>query len=305
MSYLGIEIGGTKLQLVVGTAEGKILSRVRAEIDVGAGGEGIRCQMAETLPELIREHRPKAVGVGFGGPVDWQTGVICCSHQVSGWQDFPLGAWLREETQLPVAVDNDANVAALGETLHGSGRGSNPVFWINMGSGIGGGLVVDGRVYHGLRPGETEVGHLRMDKSGETLEARCSGWAVDRRIRQAVALNTECRLAALVKGCVKGEARFLKAALAENDRVAMDLLKAVGDDLAFGLSHVVHLLHPETIVVGGGLSLVGDPIRDAIASALPQYLMEAFRPGPRIVLAGLKEDSVTIGALALAASWAA
>jgi glucokinase len=301
MPYVGIEIGGTKLQIVVGTSEGTILERVRDAVDVSAGGEGIRRRIASALPGLIERHRPEAVGVGFGGPVDWVEGLICCSHQVSGWHGFGLGDWLRNESKLPVAVDNDANVAALGEFCYGAGRGFNPVFWINMGSGIGGGLVVDGDLYHGLTPGEMEVGHIRLDKAGHTLESKCSGWAVDRRIREAIARFPQSKLAALTGGRVGGEARHLSAALEAKDSLAEELLREIADDLAFGLSHVVHLIHPQLVVLGGGLSLVGEPLRCAIAEALPAHVMDAFKPGPRIALAGLGEDSVTCGALALAA----
>lgn len=300
-TFLGIEIGGTKLQLVAGTAEGGMVDRRRLTVDRAAGGEGIRAQIAAALPELLRRHQPSAVGVGFGGPVDWRTGQICCSHQIAGWHDFPLGGWLREQTRLPVFVDNDANVAALGEARHGAGRGADPVFWINMGSGVGGGLVVQGRLYHGARPGEAEIGHVRLDKSGVTLEERCAGWAVDRRIRAAVAETPASVLARLCAGGPGGEARHLGPALAAGDTVARRLLEEVADDLAFGLSHAVQLFHPEVVVVGGGLSLVGEPLRGALAAALPRYVMDSFQPGPRVVLAGLGEDSVPVGALALAA----
>ena len=302
MTLLGIEIGGTKLQLVIGDAAGRIIDRRRLSVDKAAGGEGIRAQITAALPDLIVRHQPTAIGVGFGGPVDWQTGRIECSHQIAGWHEFPLGDWLRGLTKLPVSVDNDANVAALGEALHGAGRGIDPVFWINMGSGVGGGLVVGGRLYHGAKPGEAEIGHVRLDKSGVTLEERCSGWAVDRRIRAACAANPGCPLARLTASAKSGEARFLSAALAEADPVAQGILAEVADDLAFGLSHAVQLFHPEIVVVGGGLSLVGEPLRAAIAAALPRYVMDSFQPGPRVALAGLGEDSVPVGALALAAS---
>ena len=302
MTLLGIEIGGTKLQLVAGDPQGRILDRRRFSVDPAAGGEGIRAQIAAALPELVAEHGPAALGVGFGGPVDWQTGRIECSHQVAGWHEFPLGDWLRGIVPFPVAVENDANVAALGEALHGAGRGSDPVFWINMGSGVGGGLVVDGKLYHGAKPGEAEIGHVRLDKSGTTVEDRCAGWAVDRKIRAAIAADPSSALARLCQGTTSGEARHLAAALAEGDATATAIVAEVADDLAFALSHVVQLFHPQVIVVGGGLSLVGDPLRDAIAIALPRYVMDSFRPGPRVALAGLGEDSVPVGAFALAAA---
>lgn len=300
-AYIGVEIGGTKLQLVRGGGDGVIHRRVRLAVDAAGGGEGIRTQIAGALPGLMAEARVAAIGVGFGGPVDWKTGQVCCSHQVKGWHDFPLGAWLREATGLPVHVDNDANVAALGEALHGAGKGRDPVFWINMGSGVGGGLVVGGRLYHGQRPGECEVGHVRLDKSGTTVEDRCSGWAVDRRLREVALHHPAGPLATRLGGREGGEARHLAGALSEGDVGAQAVLSELADNLGFALSHVVQLLHPEVVVVGGGLSLVGEPLRAAMAEALRRHVMEAFQPGPEVRLAGLGEDSVPVGALALAA----
>ena len=303
MSHIGIEIGGTKIQIVAGNADGTFLERHRLAADRARGGAGIREQIASVVPGLMARHSVASGGVGFGGPVDPKTGHICCSHQVPGWHDFPLGDWVRDLTGVPVAVENDANVAALGEALRGAGRGFGCVFWINMGSGVGGGMVVDGRLYHGARPGEAEIGHLRLDRSGRIVEDACSGWAVDRRIRAAV-VGQEGFLARAVvsQSSEGGESRHLRSAIDAGDPLARKILGDVADDLAFALSHAVHLFHPEIIVVGGGLSLVGEPLRAAMAEALPAYLMEAFRPGPQMALAGLGEDSVPIGALALAAA---
>lgn len=303
MNLLGVEIGGTKLQLVAGNERGEIHDRRRFAVDRTRGGEGIRAQLASALPELAATHQPTAVGVGFGGPVDWRSGRICCSHQIAGWHDFELGEWLRGQTGLPVFVDNDANVAALGEARHGAGRGFDPVFWINMGSGVGGGLVVGGQLYHGARPGEAEIGHVRLDKSGTLVEERCSGWAVDRRIRERIGGQGDGAMAQLVaaQGRPGGEARHLASAWAAGDPLARQILDETADDLAFALSHAVQLFHPEVIVVGGGLSLVGEPLRAALAAALPRYVMDSFQPGPCVMLAGLGEDSVPVGALALAA----
>lgn len=301
MHFLGVEIGGTKLQLAVGTADGVILDRRRFAVDRAAGGQGIRDRLAAVVPELVAELKPAALAVGFGGPVDWKSGRIGRSHQLGGWRDFPLGEWLAAIAGVPVFVENDANTAALGEALRGAGRGHNPVFWINMGSGVGGGLVVDGRLYHGAVPGEAEAGHLRLDKSGVTVEDRCSGWAVDKRIRESAPLHPGSPLALRVEADPGGESRHLAAALAENDLLAAAILSELADNLGFALGHVTQLLHPEVVVVGGGLSLIGEPLRAAIAEALPRYVMDVFAPGPRVRLAGLGEDSVPVGALMLAA----
>lgn len=301
MNLLGIEIGGSKLQIVLGDEAGKISRRAKLEVDRTKGGEGIRELIAKTVGEWRKVASWSAVGCGYGGPVDWRTGKICCSHHVAGWDGFPLGRWLEETCGTSAVVDNDANTAALGEALFGAGRGCDPAFYTNSGSGVGAGLVVGGKIFHGAQPGEAELGHVRLDKSGTTVEDRCSGWAVDRRIRAAIKTDPDGTLARLAGGSTGCEARHLPAALRQGDATARRILEEAADDLAFAISHAVHLFHPEIVVLGGGLALVGEPWRAAIAAALPKYLMKAFAPGPQVVLCALGEDSVPVGALALAA----
>ena len=301
MNFLGLEIGGTKLQLVVGDESAKIRERRRLTVRADLGAAGIRSQIEKTLPELLAQHKIAAGGVGFGGPVDWRAGRIARSHQIEGWSGFELAAWLRGLVGAPVFVDNDANVAALGETTRGAGAGFSPALYVTLGSGVGGGLVVDGKIYHGAASGETEIGHLRLDRAGTTLESRCSGWAVDAKIREQIKARPDGPLARLVGDSVRGEARHLAAALQAEDEVAHRILATTAADLAFGLSHAVHLFHPAVIVLGGGLALVGAPLRTAVETALRGFIMDVFAPGPALRLSTLGEDAVPVGALLLAA----
>ena len=295
----GIEIGGTKQQIVVGHSDGTIVDRCRFSVDPDGGGPVIRERIAEELPTLISKHQPERIGAGFGGPVDIAKGTIAVSHQIEGWSGFALRDWLHDLTTLPVTIENDANTAALAEALCGAGRGFNPAFYMNMGSGVGGGLVIDGKIYHGASPGEVEVGHLRLDTTGTTVEDRCSGWAVDHAIREAVKTNPDCPLAQLLGKENGGEAKHLAEALAQDDSTAQGILETVARDLTFALSHVVHLFHPQVIILGGGLSLMGAPLRKRIEKQLPQFLMEIYGNGPEIKLAELGEDAVPAGALLL------
>ena len=300
MNHLGIEIGGSKLQMVTGGSVGEILDRQRLTVNRSRGGGGIREQIQAVIRQLQPQFQWSAIGVGYGGPVDWKTGQICCSHHVEGWDDFPLGEWLRDIAGVPVIVDNDSNVAALGEAKRGAGSGFNPVFYTNSGSGVGGGLVVDGKIYHGAKPGESEFGHLRLDRQGTTIENRCSGWAVDKQVRELARREPASVLGRLAANADGSEARVLGTALKAGCPFANRILEQTTEDLAFALSHVVHLFHPAVIVLGGGLALIGEPWRAAVSAALPQFFMKAFAPGPEVRLAGLGEDIVPLGALLLA-----
>jgi len=300
MNLIGIEIGGTKLQLVRGDENGSIQLRRRLTVAREAGAEGIRKQIAQAIPELLDGSPVEAVGVGFGGPVDWRTGKICCSHHIEGWSDFDLAGWLRAQTGVHVFADNDANVAALGEAQCGAGVGHDPVFYVTLGSGVGGGLVSAGKIYHGTAPGESELGHVRLDRGGTTVESRCSGWAVDARIRELKVKEPGGVLASLIGEERGGEARHLASAIKQGDATANQVLRELAEDLAFGLSHVVHLFHPQVIVIGGGLAAVGEPLRTGVEKALRRFTMEAFAPSPDIRLTALGEDAVPTGALRLA-----
>lgn len=319
-AYVGIEIGGTKLQVVRGDGGGRIGGRWRGVVDRGRGGAGILKQLREGLAAVAGggSGAVAAVAVGFGGPVDRQTGRVSRSHQIEGWDDFPLGDWLREQTGGPVVVENDANTAALGEALCGAGAagpvagadapglsppgGNSPLFYVTLGSGVGGGLVVDGRIYHGAPPGEAEFGHVRLDRDGATVESRCSGWAVDARVRRVREQEPNSLLARSLPDAPGGEAKWLAPALRAGDPAAGRVVREVAADLAFALSHAVHLFHPRMIVLGGGLSLVGEPLRTAVAAHLPLHVMDAFTPAPEVRLAALGEDAVPVGAMCLARS---
>jgi glucokinase len=347
--YIGVEIGGTKLQVVLGDAEAGIVARRRYVVERGRGAEGIRANIGRAIGELtdgvggmatpplrghestpIEKHssqpgdekqssprtcpgekRPghatpiKAVGVGFGGPVDFRNGRVAASHHIEGWHGFPLVEWLSNLTGLPVAMDNDANVAALGEACHGAGRDRSRVFYITLGSGMGGGMVCDGRLYHGAVPGESEIGLLCYDpKTGADFESCCSGWATDKKVRQAVTEYPASALARIVceaaSGEEGGEAKFLAAALAERCPRARAILDQLCADLAWAISHVSHLLNPEVVILGGGLSLLGEPLRAGAAERLGTCLCPTYRPGPEVRLAALGEDVVCVGALRMA-----
>src|SRR5262245_26639816 len=137
--FLGIEIGGTKLQLGVGPDDGRLRGLWRGAVDVAAGPEGIRRQITQAVPELLARaglsfRDLEGAAIGFGGPVDDQTRTVIRSHQIAGWNDFPLGDWVADIVGVPAVLGNDADVAGLAEALHGAGKGLSPIFYITIGS---------------------------------------------------------------------------------------------------------------------------------------------------------------------------
>ncbi len=175
--FLGVEIGGTKLQLGVCDARGRVKTLVRRCVERRKGAVGILKQIEEVAPALLRH--VQAIGVGFGGPFDVESGRAVRSHQIAGWGGFPVKRWFERKFGLPAFVDNDQNCAAWAEATVGAGRGFRRVFYVTVGTGIGGGLVIDGELYNG-RYGAAEIGHTWV--GNHRLEAVASGLAIERGV---------------------------------------------------------------------------------------------------------------------------
>lgn len=325
--YLGIEIGGTKLQLGIGPGDGTLEALWRGTVDKTRGGEGIREQIAAALPELFQQSglakcHLHGVGIGFGGPVDDNTNTVIKSHQIEGWDNFPLADWISDLVDLPAVLGNDADVAGLAEALFGAGKGLSPIFYITIGSGIGGGLIIDGEIYRGCGRGAAEIGHLRIFmllrkediqvfwdpplESIKILEQLSSGWAIEDTAR-AFATGNLLGSKSLLPEMVKGEFNKLTAAhvaeaAAQGDLQAKEMiLGASWHYLAEGICHVITLLCPRRIVIGGGVSLIGEellfqPLRKLVA----ERVFKPFADCYDIVPAALGEEVVVHGALALA-----
>ncbi len=297
--FIGIEIGGTKIQVFVTDENINILERHKFFVNKDRGASGIRDRIKKIVNDIAKKTKIAFIGVGYGGPVDHNTGNIVRSYQIKGWDNFNIINWLSENTSIPVIVDNDANTAALGESYYGAGKQYSRVLYITLGSGVGGGLIIDGNIYHGYNPGELEIGHIRLDKNGTILQDRCSGWAVDKKIRAYIRNNPDSIIAKEVGNETSGETKFLVQSIKKGDKSANLILEETTDDLAFGLSHVIHIVHPGVLILGGGLSLIGNPLKRAVEKKLESYLMDAIKT-PEICIAKLKEDTVCIGAALMA-----
>lgn len=314
--FIGIEIGGTKLQLGVGAGDGRLASLWRGTVDVAAGATGIRQQIVEAVPELLARARLRpddiqGIGIGFGGPVDDAGARVIKSHQIAGWDDFPLAQWISDMLVWPTVLGNDADVAGLAEALFGAGKGLSPVFYITIGSGIGGGLITDGCIFRGCGRGAAEIGHLKIVStrplpSGRTLgvlEEFASGWAIQQRARTRLKGHEKSLMLHLAASQAEHiTAAHVAEAARHGDALAVEILGEAWDALALAISHVLTLVCPRRIIIGGGVSLMGEellfePLRNRVA----KLAFEPFAACYDIVPAALGEEVVVHGALALAA----
>ena len=298
-NILGIEIGGTKIQLLLENRAGEIISRERFVADAKAGAKGILNQIEPGIHSILTKSRIDAIGIGFGGPIDRDSGVISNSSHISGWKDFPLTKWIKDVAKCPVFADNDANVAALGEAKRGAGTGLKSIFYITVGSGVGGGYVRDSSIVHGRKPGESEIGHMSIDLDGTKLQDIASGWGIDERIRKSIKDHPHSPLTQLCEKHPGNEARHIGPALLEKDPFAEKILDNTAKYLALAFSHVIHLIHPNALIVGGGVSKLGEPLRKAIEDYLFKFVSKIFQPSPALLLSVLGEEVVPVGAIEL------
>jgi len=261
--FLGVEIGGTKLQVGVCDRRGGIVQLVRVAVVRRHGARGILKQLEIVIPPLLAAHRVKAIGVGFGGPVDSSLGRVVRSFHIKGWDGFALRRWFAQRFKLPTIVENDTNAAALAEALIGAGRGRRTVLYSNVGTGIGGGLVVDGVVHNG-RFGATEIGHTRYFVRGRwrILEELASGLSIERG----------------------------KTTLAESAKY-----------YGVALANAMTLLNPDIVVVGGGVARAGESFLRPVREIARRLVFVLYQRNFQIVPAELGDTVVVVGAALLAA----
>jgi glucokinase len=303
--FLGIEIGGTKLQFGISAADcNKLTALKRANVQPADGAAGICRQIEQVAVPLCAEYGVKAIGFGFGGPVDIAAGRVVKSHHVTGWDNFPLAEWCVNTLGLPACVANDSDMAGLGEARFGAGRGSRVAFYTNVGSGIGGALCIDGRVYVGGAGIASELGHVRPGPTAETpqqiVELCSSGWAIARAARDDAALATElahghnCSTEQLTTKMVGEAAKAGNAA-------ALAIFRRATQVYGWAIAQMITLLSPNVVVVGGGVPLAGEALFFApLRQEGERYVFPPLRGTYRIAPAELGEEVVVHGALALA-----
>ncbi len=311
--FLGIEIGGTKLQLGLGKGDGKILALWRGTVNPDAGGEGIRQQIVTAFPELLASANLdrsllRGIGVGFGGPTDDETQTVIKSHQIAGWDGFPLADWLFDLLNLHAVICNDADVAGLAEATLGAGKGLSPIFYITVGSGIGGGLIINGKIFRGQGKGAAEIGHLRRKTSMPyddppllAVEEFASGWGIAAAANHLEESRQDVTVFRRHTPTGPFTSRTVAASARDRNWEAQLILGDAIDALTEAICTVIALLCPKRIVIGGGVSMMGDdlffePLRRRVA----ENVFAPFAGLTDIVAAALGEEVVIHGALALA-----
>lgn len=312
MVYVGIDVGGTGIKVGITDETGAILNQGEVPTLVGRPYPEIIRDMGQCMLAVLRESGYQeqdvgSIGVGIPGAADNRNGkVIFCTNM--GWSNVPLRDELQKYLNKPVYIGNDATLAGFAESLCGVSAGCHSSVFMTLGTGVGSGIVIDGKPWDGFHGVGGELGHIPMDIGGEPcscgnhgcLERYCSATAVIRMGRQAMQLHPESMIHELCEGDPeKLNAKMVFDAAKEGDDVAMKIFHRYVDYMCKAVYIIIAFLDPEMIVLGGGISKAGSFLLDAIRARIPCYLLFKTLPYSRVEIAKLGAQAGMIGAAML------
>jgi glucokinase len=308
---VGVDLGGTTTKLAFINMNGEILHKWEIPTDNSNEGQNITRNIANAIDQKLvdlKEQKSKLIGIGMGapGPIDYETGIVLNVVNL-GWKDnFPLQESLHSLTALPVAIENDANCAALGEMWDGAGKGADDIVCVTLGTGVGGGVIANGNIVRGINGAAGEIGHITSIPFGGA-PCNCGKSGCIETIASATGIVRLAK-AELSKADAKGTLATIYAEngnvsakdVFDNARNGDELAKKIVDEVAFHLgfvlANIANTLNPEKIVLGGGVSRAGDILLDGVKVNFSKFAFSAARDSTNLALATLGNDAGVIGA---------
>jgi glucokinase len=316
MRYIiGVDIGGTNVVVGAVAEDGSSLhGQCKERTDLSAGPQGtvdqvnrlVQKSLAAARKELGEGIEVVGIGVGSPGPLDTRSGTVLLTPNL-GWTEMPLRDLVSKAAGLPATLDNDANCAVLGEWWRGAAQGGSVVLGLTIGTGVGGGIVLDGKIFHGASDAAGEIGHASIDQSGRKcncgnygcLEAYVSGPAIARRAVEGLEAGANSRLTEYVAGDLSAvTARTVSQAAREGDAFCLDVIRETAHYLGGAVANLLNIFNPDVVVICGGVTLAGDHLFEPLCD---QVRRRAFRPAVqacRIVPGSLPGTAGVVGAVA-------
>jgi glucokinase len=313
---IGVDLGGTNIVVGALSDTGDRQIGMRSEPTIAERGvevvvERMVSMVEQTIEAVLRESggtRDDVLGVGIGapGPLDRDRGLVVVAPNL-GWRDFPLRDVIADRVRLPATLDNDANCATLGEWWQGAARGARHVVGLTIGTGIGGGIIIDGRLHHGISDVAGEIGHTTIDVNGRycrcgnygCLEAYASGPAIAQRALEALERDEISSLPRMVDGdLTRLTAATVYEAAKTGDALARELVRDTATFLGAGIANLLNVFNPDVVVIAGGVTQAGEPLFDPLRAEVRR---RAFRPAVdacRIVPGELPGTAGVVGAVA-------
>ena len=311
---IGIDLGGTKISTALVDAAGRIIARDYRETQATEGQKAVIERMVDAAHHVMGEAgiapaQVTAAGVCAPGPIDSRIGVVTAPPNLPGWKNVPLKQLIEEALSITTFLENDANAAALGEHRFGAGRGMQNMIYVTASTGIGGGLVLNGQLYSGATGAAGEIGHMTVLPWGPycgcgnrgCLEALASGTAIARDGRELVRRGVPTLIADLAAGNPERvTAKLVAEAADKGDTEAQEILAEAMTYLGVGMANLVNLFNPELIVIGGGLTNMGEGLFGPVRRAIERRAFPAAVRAVRVVPAELGDDVGVLGAVAAA-----
>ncbi len=309
--YLGIDIGGTKVAAGLVSGTGEVLYKTRVPMISNQGAENGFAAVREAIDTSLSANpgiNVAGIGICSPGPLDPRTGIVINPPNLPCWRNFSLAEEVSKAFKVPARVDNDANAAGLAESIWGAARGFDNVFYATIGTGIGTGIVFNGRIYHGRTGAAAEGGHISIDYHGPRcgcgkrgcIEVLASGPAIAARARTALSNAKSSRMLEIASGSVEAvTAEIVAEAWRGGDQLATEVLRETAELLAIWLGNVVDVLEPDVMVVGGGVGEVVSQWFDYIQGLLPKWSINQRCSEIPLRLAKYSSDAGIAGAAAL------
>jgi glucokinase len=306
--YVGIDLGGTNLKLGLVTPDGKVVARHSCPTEAARGPEHVLGRMADAVRHVAEKSgiglkNVAAVGAAVPGPLDWKAGLVVVAPNLPGWKNLAVRDILQKDVGRPVVIENDANAAAYGEFRCGAARAVQSMFILTLGTGVGGGIILGGRMLRGVTDTGAELGHMIIQHGGRLcgcgnrgcLEQYTSATAVVGRMKEAMAAGETSRLAGHDFSC-----KDVFDAAAAGDVLSARLVEETAEYLGVGITSLLHILNPEMAVLTGGLIGTGEPFIARVRAHVKKMAFERASSACPITWSTLKGDGGIIGA-ALAA----
>ncbi|MDQ3710650.1 MAG: ROK family protein [Acidobacteriota bacterium] len=307
----GIDIGGTKIAIALETLGGEEVASRRLPTEVENGAYAIVENISQSITKMLEENRVRLVSVGIGcpSPLDIEKGLVMSPSNLRDWDNFPIVKLVRERFKVPIVLDNDANTAALGEYVYGAGRGYQNVIYITVSTGIGGGIIINGKIHHGVAAGAGELGHTIVQPNGVRcncgsvgcLETICAGVHIARRAREQLAKGKLSLMNGMTANINEVTAKTVVEAVRRKDKLAVEIWEETCRYLAIGIANSISLLAPEAVVIGGGIAAAaGELLFAPLRRLLPQFVSMVPAEKINILPAQLGSESAVRGALVMA-----
>lgn len=311
---VAVDLGGTKIAAALVSPSGRILHRERAltMADEGPGRVFERlCSVIESVLEAARlvPSDLNGISVAAAGPIDMDRGLIVTPPNLPGWDTVPLRKMTLDKFQVPSYLINDAKAAAIGEHEFGAGKGTDNLIVLTLGTGIGGGIIIGGKLYLGQSGSAGEVGHMTIDVGGPKCscgntgcwEMYASGTAMEREASMRLSTGATSSLQGIFEsGGNRVTARQIEAAARSGDKFALDIMRWSSENIGVGLANLVNIFNPAMIITGGGLSNIGDLLLKPAVETMRQRAFALLADAVRVVKSPIGEDAATLGAAAFA-----